>query len=205
MAATTTLFLVRHATHDRLGDTLCGRMPGVTLGEAGLRQAERVAERLAREAGRIAAVHTSPVERARQTAAPIAARLGLTPRCCAAITEIDFGAWTGKRFDALRDDPAWRRWNGRRGDAPAPPGGGETMAEVQARAVALVRRICAERPEDGGAVLVSHGDVIKAIVAWCLGLTLDALERFDVAPASVSAVAVWPGGARLLCLNEVCG
>jgi probable phosphoglycerate mutase len=198
--AATTAFLVRHAAHDRVGSVLCGRMPGVALGEEGRRQAARLAERLARE--RIAAVHTSPVERAAETAAPIARRLGLTPRPCAAITEIDFGAWTGLGFDALRDDPAWHRWNERRGEA-CPPGG-EAMTAVQARAVRHVVGLREAHP-GSGVVLVSHGDVIKAIVAWCLGLPLDAHARFDVAPASVSALVLWDGGAKLLSLNEVPG
>jgi probable phosphoglycerate mutase len=194
----TTAFLVRHAVHDRVDSTLVGRMEGVGLGAAGRAQAEALAARLAREP--IAELHSSPQRRARETAAPIALRLGLAVEVCAAIDEIDFGDWTGRDFGALADDPAWRLWNERRGAARPP--GGESMAEVQVRAVAHLRRAAAAHP--GGAVaLVSHGDVIKAMVMDALGLPLDAHWRLDIAPASVSVLALWPGGARLLRLNEI--
>ena len=194
----TTVYLVRHAAHDRVDRVLCGRMPGVGLGEAGRRQAEALARRFAGGGG-VDAVWTSPIQRARETAGPIAARLGLPARASDALCEIDFGAWTGQGFDALRDDPLWRRWNEARG-AGRPPGG-ESMAEAQARAMGEVERARAEHP-DGGVVLVSHGDVIKAVLAGVLGLPLDAHARFDVQPASVSALAVWDGGGKVLSMNE---
>ncbi len=193
----TTVFLVRHAAHDRVDSVLCGRMPGVGLGEAGRRQAEALSERFAGED--VAAVWTSPLQRARETAEPIAGRLGLPARVGDGLCEIDFGAWTGQAFDALRDDPHWRRWNEARGGERPP--GGESMAEVQARAIGEVERARAEHP-DGRVVLVSHGDVIKAVLAAVLGLPLDAHARFDVTPASVSALAVWGGGGKVLSMNE---
>jgi broad specificity phosphatase PhoE len=195
----TTVFLVRHAAHDRVDRVLCGRMPGVGLGEAGRRQAEALARRFAAPGGGVDAVWTSPLQRARETAEPIAARLGLLARASDALSEIDFGAWTGQAFDALRDDPRWRRWNEARGSERPP--GGESMAEAQARAVAEVERARAEHP-DGRVVLVSHGDVMKAVLAAVLGLPLDAHARFDVTPASVSALAVWEGGGKVLSMNE---
>jgi probable phosphomutase (TIGR03848 family) len=192
-----TVFLVRHAAHDRVDRVLCGRMPGVGLGEAGRRQAEALAQRFAGVG--VDAVWTSPLQRARETAEPIAARLGLRARASDALCEIDFGAWTGQGFDALRDDPRWRRWNEARGSERPP--GGESMAEAQARASAEVERARAEHP-DGRVVLVSHGDVIKAVLAGVLGLPLDAHARFEIAPASVSALAVWDGGGKVLSMNE---
>ncbi len=195
MAAT--VFLVRHAAHDRVDRTLCGRMPGVGLGDAGRRQAEALGRRFAGEA--VDAVWTSPLQRARETAEPIAAGLGFPARTADALCEIDFGAWTGQGFDALRDDPHWRRWNEARGGERPP--GGESMAEAQARAVAEVERARAEYP-DGRLVLVSHGDVIKAVLAGVLGLSLDAHARFEISPGSVSALAVWDGGGKVLSMNE---
>ena len=195
MAAT--VFLVRHAAHDRVDRVLCGRMPGVGLGEAGRRQAEALARRFA--GGGVDAVWTSPLQRARETAEPIAARLGLSARASDALCEIHFGAWTGQAFDALRDDPRWRRWNEAR--ASGRPPGGEAMAEAQARAAGEVERARAEHP-DGRVVLVSHGDVIKAVLAGVLGLSLDAHARFEISPGSVSALAVWPGGGKVLSMNE---
>jgi len=195
MAAT--LFLIRHGAHDQLGSSLVGRADTVGLSAEGRAQAEALAARIARE--RIVALHSSPQRRARETAAPIALRLGLGVAIEAAIDEIDFGAWTGMTFDALRDDPAWRHWNERRGTARPP--GGESMAEARARAVAHLRRV-AERHPDASVALVSHGDVIKAAVLDLLGMPLDAHWRLDVAPASVTALTLWPGGGRLLRLNE---
>ena len=194
----TTVFLVRHAAHDRVDRVLCGRMPGVGLGEDGLWQAEALARRFA-EGGGADAVWTSPVQRARETAEPIAGRLGLPARDSDALSEIDFGAWTGRRFDELRDDPRWRRWNEAR--ASERPPGGESMAEAQARAMGELERARDEHP-DGRVVLVSHGDVIKAVLAGVLGLSLDAHARFEIAPASVSALAVWDGGGKVLSMNE---
>jgi len=144
----TTVFLVRHAAHDRVDRVLCGRMPGVGLGEAGQRQAEALARRFACEG--VDAVWTSPLQRARETAEPVAARLGLAARPSDALCEIDFGAWTGQAFDALRDDPRWRRWNEARGSERPP--GGESMTEAQTRAAAEVERARAEHP-DGRVVL----------------------------------------------------
>jgi probable phosphoglycerate mutase len=197
-----TVFLVRHAAHDRVDRVLCGRMPGVGLGEAGRRQAEALARRFAApgSGGGVDAVWTSPLQRARETAEPIAARLGLRARASDALCEIDFGAWTGRAFDDLRDDPRWRRWNEARGSGARPPGG-ESMAEAQARAMAEVERARAEHP-DGAVALVSHGDVIKAVLAGVLGLSLDAHARFEISPGSVSALAVWDGGGKVLSMNE---
>ena len=196
MAAT--IYLVRHAAHDRVDRVLCGRMPGVGLGRTGLRQAEALARWFAGRAP-VAAVWTSPVQRARETAGPVAGRLGLPVRDSDALCEIDFGDWTGRSFDELRDDPRWRRWNEARGGERPP--GGESMVEAQARAMGELDRAREEHP-DGGVVLVSHGDVIKAVLAGVLGLSLDAHARFEISPASVSALAVWDGGGKVLSMNE---
>ena len=194
----TTVFLVRHAVHDRVDGVLCGRMPGVGLGDDGRWQAESLARRFA-EAGGVDAVWTSPVQRARETAQPIADGLGILAWDSDALCEIDFGEWTGQTFDALRDDPRWHRWNEARGDERPP--GGESMAEAQARALGELERAREEHP-DGRVVLVSHGDVIKAVLAGVLGLSLDAHARFEISPGSVSALAVWDGGGKVLSMNE---
>lgn len=194
---TATVFLVRHAAHAELGRRLSGRTPGVPLSAAGLAQAARLAVRLAREA--IAAIHSSPLDRARATAAAIAARLGIGVEVAPALNEVDFGGWTGKRFDELHQERGWTQWNSRRGSA-CPPGG-EPMAAAQSRAVAHVERVAAAHP-GRGVVLVSHCDTIRAVIAHYLGLPLDHLLRFDVDPASVSTMLVGPWGARLVTLNE---
>lgn len=194
----TTLLLVRHAAHDRVNRVLCGRMPGVRLGAEGRAEAERVAERLSRES--IALVQSSPLERARETAEPIARQLGVGVEVTDALHEIDVGEWTGRGFEDLRDDPRWMLWNSARSITRAP--GGETMLDVQHRVLAHVEALAA-RVREGTVVLVSHADVIKAAIAYWLGLPLDSLQRFEVAPASLSRVVVGDWGAKVLSLNEV--
>lgn len=173
-------------------------MPGVTLGQAGHREADWLAGEMAR-AG-LAALHTSPLERCRQTAAAVARRTGLEPAVVDAITEIDFGSWTGQRFDALQADPAWRTWNAERGQATTP--GGEAMAVVQRRAVGHVEHMAASHPGETVA-LVSHGDVIKAVLSHYLGLPLQAYWRFEVSPASISELALQPGHGRVIGINRL--
>jgi broad specificity phosphatase PhoE len=193
----TTILLVRHAAHPLLGKVLCGRMPGVALDEAGRRQAARLGAHLA--SLRPAALHTSPIERAMETAGAIAEVSGLPVQACEALTEIDFGAWTGAGFAGLDGDPAWVRWNAAR--AVASPPNGEPMHRAQARVVAGLQRMRGAQP-DGIVIAVSHADIIKAALLWCLGLTLDAHARFDIDPASISAVALWEGGGKVLWMNQ---
>ena len=194
----TTLFLlVRHAAHDLVGRVLTGRMPGVNLGEEGRAQAQALAGRLAQE--KIAALYTSPMERARETAEPIAGRLGLAAGIAPGLDEIDMGEWTGRRFDELDSDPRWATWNAARGTARTP--GGESMVEVQSRALAELHRLRAKHVDETVAI-VSHADVIKAVVAACLGLSLDAILRFEVSPATVSRVLLGDWGARVWSVNE---
>ncbi|HEY0421567.1 MAG TPA: histidine phosphatase family protein, partial [Acetobacteraceae bacterium] len=129
----------------------------------------------------------------------IAQATSLAAQPCDALSEIDFGAWTGARFADLAGDPAWSRWNAARAEA-CPPGG-ESMQQAQARVVAGIQRMQADHPH-GTVVAVSHADVIKAALLWCLGLTLDAHARFDIDPASTSAIALWPGGGKILWMNQ---
>mgnify|MGYP002622637437 CR=1 FL=1 len=194
----TTVFLIRHAAHGLVGNVLCGRMPAVHLDDSGRCQAALLARHLACE--KLAAIYSSPLPRARETAAPIAERSGLDVRTCDALNEIDFGGWTGRSFASLEDDPHWRRWNAER-DAERPPAG-ESMQEAQHRAVRCVERMAEAHPEAAIAA-VSHADVIKAVVAAVLGLPLGAHARFEIAPASLTTLLLWPGGARLLRMNEV--
>ncbi len=191
-------FLVRHAAHELVDRVLCGRMPGVSLGEEGRAQASRVAERLARE--RITAIHTSPLERARETAAPIAERLRLAPEVHEAINEIDLGEWSGRSFEDLSQDPRWQSWNSAR--AVSRPPGGESMLEVQARAIGHLERARSAHP-DQAVVLVSHAEVIKAALLYCLGMPIDGYRLFDISPASISTLVVGDWGAKVLSMNEV--
>ncbi len=189
----TTVMLVRHAEHALQGRALVGRTPGIGLAPAGRAQAVALATHPGL-AG-LDLVQAGPLERAQQTAAA----LGRPVETAAALDEIDFGVWTGRTFAALADDPQWRLWNAARASARAP--GGESMREVQARVVGHLERLAAERP-DGRIALVSHGDVIKAAVAYLLGCSLDFILRFEVAPASISTIVVGDWGGKVVGLNE---
>lgn len=194
---TATFLLIRHAAHIHLDVRLSGRMPGVPLSMAGRSQAAALARALARE--RIDRVLCSPLERARDTAAAIAATHDLpAPEPHEPLTEIDMGDWTGAAFGTIHG-PAWVQWNSARGSARIP--GGETMGEAQGRIVGFLRRL-ASAPDDRTIAVVTHADMIRGVVAHALGLPLDNVLRFDVAPASVSRMVMGDWGARLVSLNE---
>lgn len=196
---TTTFFLVRHAAHDNVGGFLAGRLPGVTLGDAGLAQAARLGERMRRE--RFAAIYASPRERTQQTAAAIASLGAAGPvETAAELDEIDFGEWSGKTFEVLNTDPLWRQWNTVRSLVRTP--GGETVLDVQRRALSLMERLAGTLAE-GAAVLVTHADVIKSALSYHLGLPVDSWARFEIAPASISTLVVGDWGAKVLGINEV--
>lgn len=136
-----------------------------------------------------------------ETAAPIAARLKLTAIPDDAFAEIDFGAWTGAAFSELRGRPLWARWNGFRSMARPPEG--ESILAAQARAVTGLARLASAGP-DAAIVIVSHADVIKAMLAHLLGMPLDLLRRLTIGPASISRVELWEDDARVLELNRCC-
>jgi broad specificity phosphatase PhoE len=194
---TATLYLIRHAPHDHLGHILSGRAPGIPLSDDGRGQARRLAAALS--ARRFAGVWSSPVQRARETAQEIVAGRGFEVQVDAALDEIDFGVWTGAKFEALAGDPAWGQWNSARGDARPPAG--ESMAEVQSRVATFARTLALAHPGEAVA-LVSHCDVIRAALSGWLGLSLDNALNFDVDPAGVSRVAIGDWGARVLSINE---
>ncbi|HZF93792.1 MAG TPA: histidine phosphatase family protein [Allosphingosinicella sp.] len=194
---TLTLLLIRHAAHVELGRTLSGRRRDVALSQDGLQQAEIVADLLAVEP--IAAVYSSPRERAWYTAREIADRLEQTVIAANGLDEVDFGEWTGLSFDALEGDPGWDEWNSARSIARPP--GGECMAEAVERAVAAVGEIASEHRGQTVAA-VSHCDIIRGLISFYLGLPLDNLLRFDIDPASVSRLVIGDWGARVMSVNE---
>lgn len=192
-----TILLVRHAAHVHLGRILSGRTGDVPLSGAGLDQARALARRL--RSDRLDLVQTSPLRRARDTAQALAAAGAVSPEVAEALNEIDFGAWSGKRFADLDGDPRWELWNTHRGAAEPP--GGEPMVAVQVRVLAHLRKIAA-RASGKVVAMVSHADVIRAAVAGILGLSLDRILSFDIDPASVTRIDAGPWGERVVTINE---
>ena len=192
----TTFALIRHASHALLGHTIVGRLPGVQLSARGLGEADALACRL--EGWPIHALYSSPLERARATAAAIADRLRLEVQAADELNEIDYGAWTNRTLADLREIPEWRRFNLFRSGSRIP--GGESMVEVQDRMLQLIERLCCAHPEQTVG-LVGHGDVIKAALAYYLGVPLDLFGRIELSPASLSVIRVEPHGPQVLLIN----
>jgi probable phosphoglycerate mutase len=195
---TTTVFLVRHGAHDQLGKTLSGRADGVSLSAQGRREAEALAARLSSEG--LEAVYASPLQRTRETAEPIAAAAGAPLIFEDDLLEVDFGDWNGKPFEELRNDPAWAVWQRARGVARPP--GGETMVEMQARLRRWLDRACARHPY-GRIAAVTHAEVVKALVAYTLGFSLDQHSRLEVSPASLTTLVAGDWGMKVMGVNEL--
>lgn len=193
----TVLLLVRHGVTDATGKRLYGRTPEVHLSERGRAQAEALAERLA--ALPVRAVFSSPLERCRETAAPIARALGLRVRTDRGVLETDIGAWTGRTFGQIRRSGLWRQILAVPSSARFPEG--ESLAEVQARTVKALEVIASRHPTEI-VVVVSHGDPIRLALAHYAGAHIDHFQRFEVAPGSVSAVAIGGRAPRVLLLND---
>jgi len=194
---TANIFLIRHAAHVELGRILSGRRRDVALSGEGLEQAEIVADLLGVEP--IAAVYSSPRERAYYTARAVAEAHELAVDVVDDLDELDFGEWTGMAFSALEGDAGWTAWNEAR--ATARPPGGESMEEAVRRITAALSILARDHPGNTIAC-VSHCDIIRGAIAFYLGLPLDNLLRFDVDPASVSRIALGDWGARVMSVNE---
>lgn len=205
--APTLVLLVRHGQTPTTGSVLPGRAPGLHLAPAGVAQAEAVAARVGALAvaranpGRrgVEAVYASPLERTRETAAPIAKACGVRTRIDRGLLEADFGDWTGKKLAALRKLPAWSTVQHHPSGFRFPDG--ESFAEMQVRIVSALQRLCARHP-GGTIVAVSHADPIKAAAAHALGTHLDLFQRIVVSPCSVTAIAYGAEGPTVLAVNS---
>jgi len=191
------LHFLRHGEHGLLGRVLAGRMPGVGMTERGRAEIASQAERLARE--KIAAIYASPLQRTRETAEIVSARLSLPIEFRDDLLELDFGEWTGATFDAIRADPRWQAWSTQRSLAAIP--GGESMRAVQQRIAAAMLELN-ERHLHENIVLVSHGDVIRCALLFALGMPLDFYNRIEIGQGSISTIQIHPGGMRVTTLSD---
>lgn len=197
----TLVLLVRHGQTATTGTVLPGRAPGLHLADAGRAQADAVAARVG-ELRQVDAVYASPLERARETAAPIAKGRGLSTRSERGLLECDFGEWTGGALKELAKRPEWQAVQRYPSGFRFP--GGESFAEMQTRMVSAVDRLRARHP-GGVVVAVSHADPIKAVVAHALGTHLDLFQRIVISTCSVSAIAYAATGPTVLTVNSTGG
>lgn len=196
-ASPTRLLFIRHASHDLVNRVLVGRKPDVPISAAGIEEAHRAAARLA-EMG-ITRVHTSPRQRAVETAGIIARVARVPMQISFALDEIDVGTWTGLSFEELAKEQSWSFWNMLRSLARPPEG--ESMREVQERIVPYLARLHAAYP-GGRIALVSHAEVIRTAILHCDGLSLDAYAEVKVPPAEVIGLIVDAEGARMADCDE---
>jgi probable phosphoglycerate mutase len=198
----TLLLLVRHGQTPTTGKVLPGRAPGLHLAPRGIQQADGVAARIAvlhTDERPIAAVYASPLERTRETAAPIAKALGLRVRRARGLLECDFGDWTGGELKKLAKLPEWRTVQRNPSSFRFP--GGESFTEMQTRITSAVEAIRRDHPGQT-VVAVSHADPIKAAVAQAMGTHLDLFQRIVVSPCSVSAILYGVDGPIVLAVNS---
>ena len=189
----TLVLLVRHGLTAGTGHVLTGRTPGIPLDDRGRDQASAVAARLAEVP--LDAIVTSPLDRCRQTADAIAAARDGNP---VAVTEDDqfaevkYGDWTGQPLRRLVKEPLWRVVQAHPSAVRFPGKDGESLSEVQHRAVSAVREWNVRLGQDAVYLICSHGDVIKSVIADSLGLHLDLSQRIQVDPCSLSVIRYTP-------------
>ncbi|MEI6497829.1 MAG: MSMEG_4193 family putative phosphomutase [Actinomycetota bacterium] len=197
----TLVLLVRHGQTPTTGKLLPGRAPGLHLAEAGIEQARRAAERIA-ALPRIDAIYSSPLERARETAAPIAAATGTKVTVDKGLLECDFGDWTGAELRKLMKLPEWNTVQ--RAPSAFTFPNGESFTAMQTRMVSALDRLRSKHP-GGVIVCVSHADPIKAAVAHALGTHIDLFQRIVIGTCSISAIAYHGGAPVVLTVNSAGG
>jgi probable phosphoglycerate mutase len=198
------LVLIRHAhSQSNASGVLSGRLPNIHLSEKGIKQSQQLSERLGKFA--VAQLRVSPMERCFETISPWLNNVVLKnspdfePIIDPALNEVDYGHWSGKKLITLARKKEWRTVQESPSRMYFP--GGEGIAQMQSRAMSVVHEL-ATLPDSKTAVIVSHGDVIKSIVASALGTHLDEFQRIIIDPASVSVLDYSGIKPRVLLLND---
>ena len=197
----TLVLLVRHGQTPTTGRILPGRAHGLHLADKGVDQAFAAALRIA-EIKNVDAVYTSPLERARETAAPIGKAVGQHVHVERGLYEADFGDWTGQELKELMKKPEWTAVQRAPSTFRFPRG--ESFTEMQTRMVTAIEKLRNKFP-GGVIVAVSHADPIKAAVAHAMGTHLDLFQRIVISPCSISAIAYTAGGPIVLTVNSTGG
>jgi len=182
-----------------LSKGLAGRLPEIHLNEAGQRQAREIASALA--AAPIKAIYSSPMERALETAQPLAQAKGLVVKVCMGLNEVDFGTWQGMSYDDLKKDTLWQQVHEDPQSVRFP--GGETLVEVQQRAVAEIERLAAESGEKDVVACFTHGDIVRLVTAHYLNMTLKDFHRLLTFTASITTLHFDGVLPRVLNYNQV--
>ncbi len=195
---TTKLILVRHGKTSTTGQILPGRAHGLLLAEDGRSQAEEVARELS-SIEEIAAIYSSPLERAMETAAPLAADRGMVPVVDERLYECDFGSWTGRKLDELAKLPEWKVIQHAPSKFAFPEG--ESFRSMSARMVDFLEWVHANH-RGRTVVAFSHADPIKALVAHCLGMHLDSLQRIVISTAGITGISITDGANYALFVNS---
>ncbi len=194
----TTLYLVRHGENDRLvKGILAGTVAGVHLNARGVQQAELVAYRLKEKP--IHTVYTSPLERAMETAAPLAQARQLQPIILPELRDGEVGDWTGRKVRSLSRLKAWQHLQADPATFRFP--GGESIVELQTRLVRAIEHILVAHGEKEMLAVVFHADPIKLVIAHFLGMPLNAFQRLNVDCGSISVLMVNGGTTRLAGMN----
>jgi probable phosphoglycerate mutase len=194
-----TFYLIRHAENDFLGQRLPGWLPGVHLNERGVAQARALAEVLA--SVRLAALYSSPLDRALETAEPLARAKGLEIRIRPELGEVKVGQWEGESLRRLRRRKLWTVIQQAPSLARFPDG--ESFAEAQGRVVAEIEALRQQHPGSRSAIAcISHSDTLKLALAYYIGMPLDLFQRLTIEPASVSILRISDGYVHLLLLND---
>ena len=192
----TIFYLVRHGVTSHTGHRLSGRMPDIHLSDAGRGEAEVAATSLVKV--RLKSIYSSPIDRCIETARTIADKHGLPVRTRKDLAEVEYGTWTNKSLKTVARTKLWssvQKW----------PAGtrfpeGESFVEIQSRGVAVLEDLRTRHPKDRICV-VSHGDVIRLVMAHYMGVHLDLFQRILITPASISVLSVTDSGPVVLTLN----
>jgi broad specificity phosphatase PhoE len=188
--------LVRHGHTASVGHSIAGRQPGLGLSDSGRQDVARLVNALTWAP--LAAVYTSPLERALQTAIPIAAAHGLDVQARAGFTDVDFGSWTGKALEQVSSDRAWQQFNCDREHA-CPPGG-EPLADVRRRVVDELLTLA--KPHAGEMILVvSHAEPIRCALAAFAGQSLDDAMAIELQPGCVCSIGITSNLRSVLGVN----
>jgi probable phosphoglycerate mutase len=196
----TTLLLIRHGENNLVGKRLAGRLPNVHLNDKGRKQAEQLAQALSQAP--IKAIYSSPLERAVETAEPLARTLNLPINIAPGLVELAYGDWQGKTLKQLGRYRLWKVVQEKPSEMRFPQG--ESFIEVQQRAVGEAERIAAAHEEGDLVACFSHGDIIRLLIAHFLGMPLDLFQRVSSNPASITVVHIdKKGRLHLVHMNQV--